>query len=250
MTVENLWYDGQVQTSEFISVNKDFLINSKAWRKMIKVAAICNKAFHQQKAAEFSHLQQELRENETDNDVSAPTNLQQNNSISPTISKSKSNHIRDKFLSEEKSLRKINLSDIIGEPLEKALLYFCQKFRNFEKLRKNNEKIYELPFNSLNKFQFSAHKKKNGRIWGVIKGAPEIILKKSSQFLKNGEIRKIDERFKDEFNKAYELFGEKGERVIGCAFHEFEEGFKIEELKKNGVNFNFGSNFFEFFFYK
>lgn len=91
-------------------------------------------------------------------------------------------------------------------------------------------------------------KKKNGRILGVIKGAPEIVLKKSGSYLKNGESHKMDQRFKDEFNKAYELFGSRGERVIGCAYFEFEEGFKVEQLKKMGANFSFGKFFLVFFF--
>lgn len=245
MTVENIWCDGQIESFDFMNVNIDFVIKSKAWRKMIKIAAICNKAILQRKeqgiSLQINPQETSLKENDylefvTPNFANQNfkmENLQKSNQV---LAKQK----KDKLLEERKSLQKISINDLVGEPLEKALLFFSHCFRDFEALRQRNEKVYELPFNSVNKFQFSVHKKKNGNIFGVIKGAPEIILKKSGSYLKNGESHNMDQSFKDEFNKTYEFFGSKGERVIGCAFFEFQAGFKVEELKKMGASLTFG----------
>lgn len=266
MTVESIWCDGQIETLNFMNTSMDYVTTSKAWRKMIKLAAICNKAILQKNEESISLRtcpQETSCTKRDDIDFATPglSNLKENRDYEDfgsifsnrkeieILQKSKeildkSDQKKEKLKKERRNLQKISISDLVGEPLEKALLFFSHCFRDSRALRQKNEKIYELPFNSVNKFQFSAHKKKNGRILGVIKGAPEIVLKKSSGYYKNGEIHKIDQSFKEEFNKAYEHFGSKGERVIGCAFLEFDDGFKVDQLKKMGTNFSFGKILF------
>ena len=41
---------------------------------------------------------------------------------------------------------------IIGDASEIALLNFCEKIKDTEYYREKNEKIFEIPFNSKNKF--------------------------------------------------------------------------------------------------
>ena len=219
MTVESIWCDGQIESLNFMNVNMDFVIESKTWRKMIKVAAICNKAILQKKdetlsirinpqktsdkereyfdfatpglsnskdikarddedfpSSVFSNQKDGLSNSKNikkkeDEDFPSPAfskemnNYEKNNQIlNKPITK------KDKLLQERKYLQKFCISDLVGEPLEKALLFFSHCFRDFGALRQKNEKIYELPFNSVNKFQFSAHKKKKWKNFGGNKG--------------------------------------------------------------------------------
>jgi magnesium-transporting ATPase (P-type) len=56
----------------------------------------------------------------------------------------------------------------------------------------------------------------------MMKGAPERILDRCSQFLYNGTERPIDEDFKLDFQASYERFAFSGERVLAFAYREFK----------------------------
>lgn len=51
-----------------------------------------------------------------------------------------------------------------------------------------------------------------------MKGAPEIVLARCSEFMHPGGARPIDDDFKEDYTSAYERFGSCGERVLGFAF--------------------------------
>jgi len=56
----------------------------------------------------------------------------------------------------------------------------------------------------------------------MMKGAPERILDRCSQFLYNGTERPIDEDFNLDFQASYERFAFSGERVLAFAYREFK----------------------------
>ena len=95
--------------------------------------------------------------------------------------------------------------EIVGDASETALMRYCDQILDIEDYRLMNPKIFEIPFNSKNKWQLSIHQVVDRRVC-VLKGAPEIILKKCKYHRLNGELKVIDEEFKDEFQKAYEGF--------------------------------------------
>ncbi|KAL5500324.1 hypothetical protein EMCRGX_G011868 [Ephydatia muelleri] len=80
-------------------------------------------------------------------------------------------------------------------------------------------KIFEIPFNSTNKYQLSVHEQpnKDGYLL-VIKGAPERILELCTCYLDNhGKEVPMDSAFTHQFNAAYTQLGNHGERVLGFA---------------------------------
>lgn len=86
-------------------------------------------------------------------------------------------------------------------------------------MRAEWEKIFEIRFNSTNKWQLSIHKPPHGapssaRVL-LMKGAPEIVLTKCAFYLHNGATLPIDDDFKARFQSAYEALGSLGERVLG-----------------------------------
>lgn len=58
------------------------------------------------------------------------------------------------------------------------------------------QKLFELPFNSKNKYQLSIHEN-NGKRFLVMKGAPEIIVKKCSTYMHGQKYYPIDEQLKN-----------------------------------------------------
>ena len=51
----------------------------------------------------------------------------------------------------------------------------------------------------------------------LLKGAPEIVMKKCKTYMKHRHEYPIDEEFREEFKEAYECFASQGQRVLGCA---------------------------------
>lgn len=139
-------------------------------------------------------------------------------------------------IDNEKQKRKKFL--IIGDATETAILRYCEIMRQTDDYREKHKKIFELPFNSKNKYQLSIHQTKGNRIL-VIKGAPEIIFAMSPFYFKNGKENKMNAEFKEDFDKASSMLGRQGERVIGCAYVNLgNDSTKEYSLKENNIPFD------------
>lgn len=131
--------------------------------------------------------------------------------------------IKENDIEEEKKMmherNKRKKWQVIGDASETALIRFCEEFKNTDSYKAKYEKIFEVPFNSKNKFQISIHEIYEKRFL-VMKGGPDILIKRCSHYLKHGEPRPIDEKFMAQFQKTYEVLGTKGERVLGAAYYD------------------------------
>jgi len=118
---------------------------------------------------------------------------------------------------------------ILGDASESALVRMCEKLEPIELIRERYPKVFEIPFNSTNKWQLSIHrqeyvgaiddmdgKSKLQRIL-MLKGAPEIVFDKCSHVLISGQEIPIDSRWRTAFQESYEALGGMGERVLGFA---------------------------------
>eukprot|EP00743_Colponemidia_sp_Colp-15_P002547 GILK01002761.1.p1 GENE.GILK01002761.1~~GILK01002761.1.p1 ORF type:complete len:1120 (-),score=227.27 GILK01002761.1:234-3500(-) len=123
----------------------------------------------------------------------------------------------------------ISKRDTIGDASESALLRLTESLFSVSQFREENQKLFEIPFNSKDKFQLSVHRrtKEMEQLKPVLlmKGAPEVIIKKCSHALVKGQIIPKDEQFEKEFIAAYEGLGKLGERVLGFAQVEVSEQF-------------------------
>jgi hypothetical protein len=118
--------------------------------------------------------------------------------------------------------RSITKQKIVGDASETALLRFVQQLKSIDQIRNKYHKIFEIPFNSKNKWQLSIHtdSKKQRKIL-VMKGAPEVILDKCSTYLKDGVPKPIDDEFKNEYLKAYRsvhLINNSRSKVLSVRF--------------------------------
>jgi sodium/potassium-transporting ATPase subunit alpha len=65
---------------------------------------------------------------------------------------------------------------IVGDPSEQAILRFAEGMKDTDSYRAKHNKIFEIAFNSKNKWQLSIHQNSKGKKTLVLKGAPEIIM--------------------------------------------------------------------------
>lgn len=80
-------------------------------------------------------------------------------------------------------------------------VYYFLKIGNVINFRESNPKVFEIPFNSINKYQLSIHEMRsrndleNARIYYllVMKGAPEAILEKCSTIFIDGKDIQIND---------------------------------------------------------
>jgi magnesium-transporting ATPase (P-type) len=137
-----------------------------------------------------------------------------------------------------------------GSPTEIAILRACLGISGGPKARdeemKNNPKVFDIPFNSENKWMLTVHRKgsDNTKFTAILKGAPERVLtfcKESSQGSKNQIEKTLQELMND------------GRRVLCIAQRDIEgsevpEGAKFEgsEANENKNDCNFPMKDFVF----
>ncbi|MEI7451600.1 MAG: cation-translocating P-type ATPase [Candidatus Falkowbacteria bacterium] len=122
----------------------------------------------------------------------------------------------------EPAANDLELEKIIGLPVEIALLAAGRQIGLDQAvLEKREPRVAELPFNSANKFMLTLHK--NGSSYVLYaKGAPEKLITSATQYLENGEIKKIDAaQRKKLIGKAEELTS-RGLRVLAIARREVD----------------------------
>merc|ERR1712002_425577 len=109
--------------------------------------------------------------------------------------------------------------EVNGDASEAAILK-CTELTKGDVIgyRKRNPKVFEIPFNSANKFQVSIHElddPNENRHLLVMKGAPERILERCSTIVVDGKELQMTDEWKEAFNSAYMELGGLGERVLG-----------------------------------
>lgn len=85
-----------------------------------------------------------------------------------------------------------------------------------EAYRRKYPKVYEVPFNSCNKYHITINESPEDKgHWLCMKGAPERIIERCTTIFVEGKEMKIDETMSKSFMDAYMDLGGLGERVIG-----------------------------------
>lgn len=106
----------------------------------------------------------------------------------------------------------------IGDPTEIALIHFVNNNSlDYKVLRKEYERIGELPFDSERKLMSTIHHI-DGEQMMLIKGGPDVMLSRASHVLKDGEELPIDDILLDEFSQANEAYSNKALRVLAYGY--------------------------------
>ncbi len=105
--------------------------------------------------------------------------------------------------------------DVIGEPTEAALIVAA--YKAWLHTDESPAIASEFPFNSSRKrMSMIVHDKDT--LTAYVKGAPEVILERSTQVFKEGSIHSLDEAYKKELESEYKAMAKCGLRTLAIAF--------------------------------
>ena len=130
---------------------------------------------------------------------------------------------------------------IVGDATESGLYRAAaMKLEGFQTAESKYPKVFEIPFNSDNKWAMTIHKKPHdtGVLTLYLKGAPERVLKLCTTIYDGKDIVPLTDAHKEEFTKTYEFMASKGHRVLAFASFalpkdEFPEGFEFKKAPAN-----------------
>ena len=245
MTVSRLWFDLTPMTTETIyrdlgpstltmnpnSVNKTVYSGTATLRALERVCAVCSRT----RFSDHRDL--------TDDEARMVEQNQTLRQLDPSMTLRSAKAAFPQFLSMLDSNMTINSAkrqaltgvrddskrEVIGDASETALFNFIRARQSIELVRYHNRIVFDVPFNSRNKYALSIMKPYNipgntdYRRVLLMKGAPEIILERCNRWMNRGKLQDIDDEFKEQFQLAYETFGGFGERVLGFAQIELDE---------------------------
>ncbi|KAF8528202.1 aminophospholipid-transporting P-type ATPase [Hysterangium stoloniferum] len=131
--------------------------------------------------------------------------------------------------------------EILGDATETGLARFAgRQLRDYDEHHKKYPKVFEVPFNSTNKWALVIVNKvhADGYLSIFLKGAPERVLAKCTTYLKDGKVTPIDDDFKTSFDDAYSYMASRGHRVIACAQyllpgHKYPTNFAFSRSESN-----------------
>jgi Ca2+-transporting ATPase len=113
---------------------------------------------------------------------------------------------------------------ILGDTTEGALIVAAAKAGMTKKdLEATYPRVHEVPFTSERKRMTTVHKTPDGKLIAYVKGAPEIILQRSSHILKDGNPRKLDKKERDTILMNNENMARQALRVLGVAYKELPD---------------------------
>ncbi len=117
---------------------------------------------------------------------------------------------------------KFDKKKCLGDPTETSILEFSNGFIPFKELLEKNKRLFEVPFDSVEKRMITIHKmgKTSKKQRAYLKGAPEVVLKKCSKILLNNSVRKITSKDRNKILSYYKILASRGERVLGFAYKD------------------------------
>jgi len=114
---------------------------------------------------------------------------------------------------------------VIGDTTEGALIAAAAKAGMTKKdLEAIYPRVSEVPFTSERKRMTTIHKASEGKLFAYVKGAPEIILERSTHIIKNGQVKKLSAKDRKTVLETNEKMASDALRVLGIAYKELSTG--------------------------
>ena len=134
-------------------------------------------------------------------------------------------------------LQKDKFWHIMGDPTEGALIVSAAKAElKSEELEKKYPRKHEVPFTSERKRMTTIHSTPEKELFAYVKGAPEVILERSTHILKNGRIEKLTSDKKKKILESNEKLASEALRVLAMAYKGLPKNlvkFDDEDLEKD-----------------
>ena len=132
-------------------------------------------------------------------------------------------------------------AEILGDPTEGALIVAAAKAGMWkEEIGGEYPRVREIPFTSERKRMTTVHRTSGGRLFAYVKGAPEIILERSTHVLKDSQPTKLTGRERKKILEMNEKMASEALRVLGMAYKELPDAalkdFR-EESTESGLVF-------------
>ncbi|KAI8980239.1 hypothetical protein BDB01DRAFT_907035 [Pilobolus umbonatus] len=131
---------------------------------------------------------------------------------------------------------------VLGDATETGIIRFAADIlgTRFDSFPDQHPKVFEIPFNSDNKWAMTIHKMRhpNGSLVLYIKGAPERVLGLCGSVLtENGDVA-LNENHHKEYQKTYTYMASQGHRVLAFAQvllpgDQYPEDFEFDKKAKN-----------------
>lgn len=129
--------------------------------------------------------------------------------------------------------------EIFGDPTEKALVMSAYKSGLVKKTELEKEiRVKEYSFSSSRKMM-SIVRKRGGKFFSYVKGAPDVLLKRCSRELINGRLVSLSEKRKEEILEDYSKMASDALRVLGFAYKEIPAKFNQKIAEENLIFLGF-----------
>lgn len=118
--------------------------------------------------------------------------------------------------------------DVVGDPTEGALLVLGEKgCVSYQKMNQTHPRIQEFPFDSERKLMSTMHKFDDETLM-FTKGAPDVILNRSTKILENNKVVELTESKREELLEKNRQYAKEALRVLGFAYKPIAETAKLE----------------------
>lgn len=126
-----------------------------------------------------------------------------------------------------------------GEATEAALITLAKKSGlSVERLHHSSPRITEHPFNSTRKCMSVIHRMGKKHV-AFVKGAPEVVLSKSTHILHKGKSQKMSRSMKDILHQQNMEYAQEGLRVLGLAYKESVKGTTVHAVESKLIFIGF-----------
>lgn len=127
---------------------------------------------------------------------------------------------------------------ISGDPTEGALLVLAAKGGFWrERLEKGMQRLAELPFDSERK-RMTVIYRGTGKTVALVKGAPDVVLKLCTHYLRNGQPVPLDNRQRAAIMEANSSMAEGALRVLGLAYRDLPNDMATEQVNPDTLEHN------------
>ncbi|MFX1319698.1 MAG: calcium-translocating P-type ATPase, SERCA-type [Promethearchaeota archaeon] len=125
---------------------------------------------------------------------------------------------------------------VVGDPTEGALIVVAQKAGYTENLQNDYPRIAELPFDPERKRMSTLNDTPENETVAYVKGAPEVVLRQSTQIFTGNGIQPLSEEQRAEILNNNDRMANKALRVLGMAYRVCPED--LSDISPEGVEFD------------
>ncbi|XOU94536.1 MAG: cation-translocating P-type ATPase [Candidatus Kerfeldbacteria bacterium] len=126
----------------------------------------------------------------------------------------------------ENPSKNLDHASVVGSPTEKALVLAAyQAGFDQDKVRKENPRLEEIPFDSDKKYMVTLHQDQKGNKTIYLKGAPEIILGNSVKIDLDSKIETLTSSRKKKVEEEYKKLSQEGLRILAIAYRKVKKDY-------------------------